>query len=1041
MVVALVAITAMAGALCPRSTRRFLEQYRLRRRVAAVVTAADALPHRSIEARLAGGFAHRPLQPATRSGEGRAAEDGSWRLRSAIAALQEGRKPLQAGAALLVGDEKRAVPALETLLGRRNSEEPVADAIQRSTDADLLVNLTAAYHTRWRTTGRGADAMLAAATAARAHTLAPRSPAAAWNLALAYESIGLAPEARQAWREYLGIDADPAWNDEARQHIAALDWEGEATKWTARAAELEAAAGTGDAAAIESIAQHFAVRTKAQVEQQWIARWAAAASSGSHDADPLLRAIEAAGRGVFASSRDRQLIDFVDAVHASPDLRRFARAHLDLLEAQKALRENGTREAITVLERATRELRTVGSPVAATVAVELGGHFYHAGDHVRALRELAAAEPLVPDRWPLLAARLWWNRGVALTSLGHLDDAAAAYERTLDLYRLASDDTHSGFLHMLDAHNAETAHDLDRAWAGYLDGLRLAERYGTPERTIGVLDAFCRAALRVDQYRFAAILNDALLARAHDPAYAPYRCHALITRCEIAARSGDHAAAAIECGRARQEWSSIVDEAVRDRLSADLDLATAAASPPSGRIAALTRAVDLTVRRKDLYRLSQVLLLRGQAYVAAGAAASARTDFEEGLKAIEEQRARLDTVPDRLTYFDTSRATARELVRLFVRSGDTDQAFRVVERVRARSLLDHLGVTAPVVSATDLRSALGPHHAIVEYWADERELFAWIIRAEGMTFVRTGAMRPAVAEAARQLSGGLRSSDSLTADAAAAGSFLHGALIAPIASALHGVDTVTIVPDEAIAGVPFAALRDGATGRYVLEQYAVTQAPSASAFRAANPAIDSLDSILVMAAPKTAEPLPPLDVRAEIEAARRATKRTVVYEGLDAKESVIRRNAGTFAVLHVAAHGVSDPSSGEPALAFTAESAGDDGLLKASEVESEVAVRKGALVVLAACGTGRGRTSIEGTSSMARAFLAAGAGSVVASLWDVDDGDSGRLFAAFYSAIAGGSRPQAALRSAQLSLLRNPAQADPHHWAAYQFYGGRANAD
>ena len=86
------------------------------------------------------------------------------------------------------------------------------------------------------------------------------------------------------------------------------------------------------------------------------------------------------------------------------------------------------------------------------------------------------------------------------------------------------------------------------------------------------------------------------------------------------------------------------------------------------------------------------------------------------------------------------------------------------------------------------------------------------------------------------------------------------------------------------------------------------------------------------------------------------------------------------------------------------------------------------LVVLAACSTGTGAgVRGEGVLSLARAFLAAGAPTVIASLWDVSDVASQRLFSSFYQRLRSGTPPLNALRDAQLVALqtRMPSIACP----------------
>jgi CHAT domain-containing protein len=97
------------------------------------------------------------------------------------------------------------------------------------------------------------------------------------------------------------------------------------------------------------------------------------------------------------------------------------------------------------------------------------------------------------------------------------------------------------------------------------------------------------------------------------------------------------------------------------------------------------------------------------------------------------------------------------------------------------------------------------------------------------------------------------------------------------------------------------------------------------------------------------------------------------------------------------------------------------------------------LVVLSGCETAGGDEAGRAAGGdewvgLVRAFLLAGAGRVVASLWPVDDRITAGFMARLYAALAAGRPPAAALRSAQLAVRAEHPQ--PIHWAAFALFGG-----
>jgi hypothetical protein len=95
------------------------------------------------------------------------------------------------------------------------------------------------------------------------------------------------------------------------------------------------------------------------------------------------------------------------------------------------------------------------------------------------------------------------------------------------------------------------------------------------------------------------------------------------------------------------------------------------------------------------------------------------------------------------------------------------------------------------------------------------------------------------------------------------------------------------------------------------------------------------------------------------------------------------------------------------------------------------------LVVLSACRTGLGKdVRGEGLIGLTRGFMYAGASSVVASLWKVDDEATAELMKRFYTnMLRGGMTPAEALRAAQNSIRDEPQWSAPYFWAAFTLQG------
>ena len=173
------------------------------------------------------------------------------------------------------------------------------------------------------------------------------------------------------------------------------------------------------------------------------------------------------------------------------------------------------------------------------------------------------------------------------------------------------------------------------------------------------------------------------------------------------------------------------------------------------------------------------------------------------------------------------------------------------------------------------------------------------------------------------------------------------------------------------------------------------------------------------------------------EAARVFGPQSVTLDGSQASEEALKSEPlADFKVIHLAAHGVSDQLDPDrTALVFAPGSESEDGLWQAREIRR---TRLNAdVVVLSACETGSGKLQgQEGVMNLARAFLTAGARSVVASLWDVDDRSTATLMESFYEHLKAGLTVKEALRQAQLDFIKNYGdKAKPNLWAGFEVIG------
>ena len=249
---------------------------------------------------------------------------------------------------------------------------------------------------------------------------------------------------------------------------------------------------------------------------------------------------------------------------------------------------------------------------------------------------------------------------------------------------------------------------------------------------------------------------------------------------------------------------------------------------------------------------------------------------------------------------------------------------------------------------------------------------------------------------------------------------LYLALIAPIRDSLRAGHLV-IVPHGILHRVPFHALMDGE--RHLIDEYSISYAPSASinhlcSLAGAAPTQDSL----VLGVPDSIAP----DIFGEAKAVAGILPRTTLFLGQEATGERLFQYASSSRVIHIATHGRfrDSPILSSVRLADTNISLFD---LYQLRLDAE-------LVTLSGCGTGLNMV-VGGDEllGLVRGLLYAGARSVLASLWDVNDASTSAFMKSFYQRWAEtGNRGVAMQKAIQELRATHP---HPYYWAPFALIG------
>lgn len=340
-----------------------------------------------------------------------------------------------------------------------------------------------------------------------------------------------------------------------------------------------------------------------------------------------------------------------------------------------------------------------------------------------------------------------------------------------------------------------------------------------------------------------------------------------------------------------------------------------------------------------------------------------------------------------------------------------------------------------VPGAAEVRAALPPDAALVEYVVGAREVVAFVLTRERLRAVVSPLpRRDLAAKVALVRDLVLRRGDDWRAPAAS----LASHLLAPLerSGSLDGRRRLYLVPHGVLHLLPFALLPHGPRGRALVEAFDLTTLPAAGSLVLGPGAARAKGSVLAVAPARARLRHAGAEARA-VANAQPEPRQLLLGEA--ATEGAFKAAAPGYRVLHLATH--SRWNRLNPLLtALELEAGGgEDGRLEVHEILA--LPLRASLVTLSACETALGSDLLGAVPAgddfvgLTRAFLHAGSGAVLASLWDVDDRSTAELMRAFYSPLAA-LGPAASLSAAQRTLLaKGPPLSHPYHWAPFVLVG------
>jgi CHAT domain-containing protein len=262
---------------------------------------------------------------------------------------------------------------------------------------------------------------------------------------------------------------------------------------------------------------------------------------------------------------------------------------------------------------------------------------------------------------------------------------------------------------------------------------------------------------------------------------------------------------------------------------------------------------------------------------------------------------------------------------------------------------------------------------------------------------------------------------------------LYTSLIVPLGNKLKNKERLLIVPDRLLSYLPFDVLTSPGTNKYLIESVMINYAYSMTLHDFMSQDNESNYSKYLLAlAPsfEHSEQLSDLPFNEEeIESIAEITNTDLLQKEYANKQSFLDKFS-EYQILHLSTHAIIDDSiPGHSFIAFQE----DDVDSKLSSNELFTLKSNAELIFLSACETGIGKVyKGEGVMSLARAWAATGAKSIISSLWRIDDQFTSQFSKKFYENIEDGLDRGESLWETKKHFATT---SQPYYWAAFTLIG------
>ena len=423
--------------------------------------------------------------------------------------------------------------------------------------------------------------------------------------------------------------------------------------------------------------------------------------------------------------------------------------------------------------------------------------------------------------------------------------------------------------------------------------------------------------------------------------------------------------------------------------------------------------------------------------------------YRTALSSFESARSSLHHEDFQLPFMTNAAQLYDDYIHFLLKQGKTAEALQTAEYSRAQTLAEGLGLlqkssSRSPAAVNPIQIARDVGGTILFYWLGPKQSCLWVVTKDQ---IRLFQLPPAaeIDTAVQNYRKALMGSRDVLQTANPEGTKLFDILVGPAKQAIASNSRVIVIPDGSLNGLNFETLLvPDPKLHYWIEDVTVVNASSLRLLAASHKSSKTeAAKLLLMGDAVSPDPeygeLPEAALEiTNIEKHFTPAERQVYTRVKATAPAYLGSEPEQFAYIHFVAHGTASRSSPLDSAVILSKSSAEQDSFKLYARDIIRRPLHAELVTISTCyGAGTRAYTGEGLVGLSWAFLRAGAHNVIGALWEVSDASTPRLMDQLYDELKKGRSPEAALRSAKLSLLHSEGVfRKPFYWAPFQLYTG-----